>query len=170
MDNIAAWMNVKAMMANEGYSGGKYSRPVDFNKTELMSHLALYLLHSISTSLQVEMKFKSEQEDPVNVSSLCNEVFGKTGVTRHKELKAFLSATNPIVSTPSTTTHTNWNIDLCLKHMIRISKECMLIGRDIYCYKQDIGFQGQHKDKQQVTFNKVGYGFLLDAICADGYI
>ena len=40
-----------------------------------MLNLALYLLHSISSSPQVEMKFKSEQEDPVNGSSLCNEIF-----------------------------------------------------------------------------------------------
>ena len=107
MDNITAWTNVKVVMVNVGSRGGKYNRFVDFNKPELMLHLALYLLRSISPSPQVEMKFKSEQEDSVNGSSLYNEVFGKTGVTRHKEFKAFFSATNPIVPTPSTTTHPN---------------------------------------------------------------
>ena len=76
-----------------------------------MSHLALYLLHSISPLPQVEMKSKSEQKDPMNGSSLCNEVFGNTVLNRHKEFKAFFIATNPIVPIPSTTTHPNWKID-----------------------------------------------------------
>ena len=53
--------------------------------------------------------------------------------------------------------------------MIRVSKECMFIGRDISCDEQDIPFQGQHKDKQRVTSKKVGDGFLLDVLCVDGY-
>ena len=119
-----------------------------------MLHLDIYLLHSISPSLQVEMKFKRDQEYPVNEYLLCNEVFGNTGVTRHKDFKAFFIATNPIVPIPSTTTHPNCKFDPCLKHMIRVSKECMLIGRDISCDEQDIGFQGEHKDKKWVRFKK----------------
>ena len=112
-----------------------------------MLHLALYLLHSISLSLQVEMVLKSEHENPLNGSTLCNEVFGKSGMTQHKELEAFFSATNPITTTTSTAIHPNWKIDMCLKHMITVSMECMFIGQDIFCNEQDIGFQGQHKDK-----------------------
>ena len=115
-------------MENEGSREVKYSRSVDFNKIELMSHFALCLLHSISTLLQVDMKFKSDKEDLVNRSLLRNEVFGKPGLTQHKEFKAFFSATNTIVPTLSTTTNPIWKIDPCLKHMIRVSKECMLIG------------------------------------------
>ena len=72
MDNLTAWANIKAMMANAGSRGGKYSRLFEFNKPEIMSHLDLYLLHSIYPSPQVEMQLKSEQEDPVNGSSLCS--------------------------------------------------------------------------------------------------
>ena len=90
-------------------------------------------------------------------------------MTRHKEFKDFFSETNPIVPTPSTTKHPNSNIDPCLKHIIQVSKECMFSGRDISCDEQDIGFQGQHKNKQRVTFKKVGDGFLPDAIFSDGY-
>ena len=46
----------------------------------------------------------------------------------------------------------------------------MFIGRYISCDEQDIGLQVQHKDKQRVTFKKVGEGFLLDSLFADGYI
>ena len=103
------------------------------------------------------------------VQSSANGVFGKYGVTRNKEFKEFFSATDPIIPTPSTNTHPNWRVDPCLKHFSRVSKECIYIGRSIGCDKQDIGFQGRHRDKQQVTFKNMGDGFLLDALCADGY-
>ena len=70
MGDLTEWTDVKTMMANEGSRVGKYSGFVGFNKTELMLHLDIYLLHSISPSLQVEMKFKSDQEYPVNGSLL----------------------------------------------------------------------------------------------------
>ena len=46
----------------------------------------------------------------------------------------------------------------------------MFIGRYISCDEQYIGLWGQHKYKQRVTFKKVGEGFLLDSLFADGYI
>ena len=84
MYDMTSWINVKAMIANAGKRGGKYADFIDFTKCELMSHLSLYLLHAISPSPRLDMKFKREAEDPVNGLTLCNEVFGKSGVTRHK--------------------------------------------------------------------------------------
>ena len=169
MDELTAWTNTKALMLNAGVGGGKYSRFINFTKDEIMSHLGLYLLHSISPSPQIDMKFKSVYEDPVNGSNLCHEVFGKQGVTRHKEFKAFFSATDPIKPIPPTNTHPNWKIGPCLKNMMRVSKDCMMIGQNISVDEQDIGFQGQHKDKQRISYKRVGDGFLVDALCADGY-
>ena len=107
MDDMTTWLNVKAMIANAGKRGGKYADFTDFTKFELMSRLSLYLLHAISAFPQLYMKVKSEAEDPLNGSTLFNEVFGKYGVTRYKEFKAFFSATDPIIPTPSTNTHPN---------------------------------------------------------------
>ena len=107
MDGMTACLNVKAMIANSGKRGGKYADFMDFTTCELMSHLSLYLLHAISPSPRLDMKFKIEAEDPVNGSTLCNEVFGKSGVNRHKEFKEIFSATDPIIPTPSTNTHPN---------------------------------------------------------------
>ena len=59
-DDIEGWMNIKAMMLGAGKIGGKYKDFVDFNKQELMAHLAVYFLHAISPSPQVEMKFKNQ--------------------------------------------------------------------------------------------------------------
>ena len=168
MDDLTAWLNVKAKMGNAG-RGGRYKNFRDFDKDEFLSHLSLYLLHALSPSPKLDFKFKSETEDPVNGSTLCNEIFGKGGVTRHKEFRAFFSATNPIIPTPPTSTHPNWKIDPLLKQLLRVSKECIFIGKKIAIDEQDIGFQGRHKDKQRVTFKKVGDGFLLDALCSDGY-
>ena len=127
MDYMTAWINVKVMIANTGNRGGKYANFTDFTKCELMSHLSLYLLHAISPSPRLDMKFKSKAEDPVNGLTLCNEVFGKSGVTRHKEFKAFFSATYPIIPTTSTNTHPNWKVDPCLKCFAQVSKECIYI-------------------------------------------
>ena len=72
------------MIANAGKRGGKYSDFIDFTKFELMSHLSLYLLHEILPSPRLDMKFKGKSEDQVNGFTLCNVVFGKSRVTRHK--------------------------------------------------------------------------------------
>ena len=37
------------------------------------------------------------------------------------------------------------------------------------CDEPTIGFQGHHKDKQQITYKNEGDGFLADALCSDGY-
>ena len=101
----------KATIANGGKRGGRYIRFVNFSKVELMQHFLLYLLHGISLSPQIEMKFECPNEVPVNDSALCNRIFGKAGVKRHKEFKAFFGAMDPIVLTLLPTTYQNWKID-----------------------------------------------------------
>ena len=66
---------------------GRYDFVVEFSKAELMQNLLLYLLHGISLSPQIEMKFTNHTIDPVNGSSLCNSIVGKGGVTHHKDFK-----------------------------------------------------------------------------------
>ena len=96
-------------------------------------------------------------------------VFGSNATTRHKEFKTFFSATDPLIPTPPTSTHPNWKIDPVLKHMMKVSKDAIKLGKSISIDEQDIGFQGQHKDKQRISYKRVGDGFLVDALCADGY-
>ena len=169
MDELTAWLNTKALMLNAGAGGGIYKNFKNFSKSELMSHLGLYLFHAISPAPQIEFKFKSQAEDPINGSDLCYDVFGNSGVTRHKEFKAFLSGTDPIKPVPPTTSHPNWKVDPLLKHMMRVSKEAIVMGQNISVDEQDIGFQGRHSDKQRISYKKVGDGFLVDALSADGY-
>ena len=107
MNDPTAWLNVKTMMANTGKRGGKYTGFKYFTKRELMAHLGVYLLHSIYPSPQIEMKFKCNAEDPVNGSDICNRLFGKKRVTRHKEFTDFFACVNLIIPTPPTNTHPN---------------------------------------------------------------
>ena len=99
IDELTSWKNAKEMIDNTRKKGGRYNRFIDFSKTELMQHLLLYLLHGISPSPQVETKFTNHTIEPVNISSLCNSIFGKGGVMRHKEFKAFFRVANPKIYT-----------------------------------------------------------------------
>ena len=166
LDIFTGWLNVKAMMANAGKRGGKYSDFKDFTKRELMAHLGVYLLHSISPSPLIEMKYKHHADDPVNGSHVYNRIFGIKGVTRQKEFKAFFACVDPIILTPPTNTHQNWKIDSLLKQILRISQSAIHIGRYISTDEQGIEFQGRHKDRQRITFKKVGDGlFGRRALC-----
>ena len=62
IDKLTSWTNTKAMKLNAGVGGGMYKNFVNFSKEEIMSHLGLYLLHSISPSPQIEMKFKFKKK------------------------------------------------------------------------------------------------------------
>ena len=119
-----------------------------------MSHHSLYMFHSISPSPQINLKFKCHQDDPVNENDLCYEVFGKAGVTRHKEFKAFFSATDPIKPTPSPSTHPNWKIDPCFKHMMRVAKECICLDENIWIDEQVIGFKEYTKTNKGLITRK----------------
>ena len=142
---------------------------VNFTKVELMQHLSLYLMHAISPSPQIELKFKTQEEDPVNDSNSCQRSFGTRGVTRHKEFKAYFTVCNPIFSTRSTSSHPNWKIDPYLKNMMKVSKDYVSIGQAISIDQQDISFQGRYEDEQRIPYKKAGDVFLVDALCSEGY-
>ena len=75
MESCLSWTNTKARVQNAGL-GGIYPDFIDFKLDELMKHTALYLFQGISPSPQVEMKFKSSSEDPINWNDLVHRAFG----------------------------------------------------------------------------------------------
>ena len=171
VENCLRWTNTKAMMEGAGL-GGKYNDFVNFDIKEFKKHLGLYLLQALSPSPQIEMKFQAQATDPVNGNDLVHEAFGGCAwkaERRHKHFKCFFSSVDPTLTVPSRNTHPNHKIGPLLKHMISISKEAVCLGRDLSCDEQTIGFQGNHKDKQRMTYKKEGDGFLADCICSDGY-
>ena len=52
---------------------------------------------------------------------------------------------------------------------MRVEKYGINIGQSISVDEMDISIQGRHKDKQRVTYKKGEDGFLVDALCAEGY-
>ena len=172
IENLNCWTNVRALMENAGGLGGKYDNFVNFTTVELMKHIGLYLLQALSPSPQVEMKFRSQKDDPVNGNDFVHTSFG--GVTwrsekRHRHFKAFFTSVNPMLPVPSRETHPNWKVHPLLKHMLTVSKAAVFIGRNLSCDEQTVGYQGNHKDKQRITYKREGDGFLADCICSDGY-
>ena len=172
IENCLAWTNMKAMMENAGSLGGKYKDFENFTLPELMRHIGLYLVQALSPSPQVEMKFNSQKDDPVNGNDLSHSSFGSVtwkSEKRHRHFKCFFSSQNPTIPPPSRETHPNWKVHPLLKHMVEISKKAVHLGRDLSCDEQTVGFQGNHKDKQRITYKREGDGFLADCICSDGY-
>jgi len=47
--------------------------------------------------------------------------------------------------------------------------EAWLLGRRISVDEQTVGFKGNHADKQRISYKREGDGFLIDALCEDGY-
>lgn len=171
IESCLSWTNTKARLQNAGL-GGKYPDFRDFTLDELMQHIALYLFQGLSPSPQVEMKFKSCEEDPINGSDLVHRAFGSkssVSVKRHKHFKAFFASVDPLIPTPPRETHPNWKVHPFLKHINRVSKKAVHLGRDLSCDEQTVGFQGNHKDKMRITYKKEGDGFMADCICCDGY-
>ena len=172
IENLNRWTNLRALMENSGGLGGKYENYVNFTTTELMRHIGLYLLQALSPSPQIDMKFHSQKEDPVNGNDFIHTSFG--GVAwkskkRHRHFKAFFTSVNPMLNPPPRESHPNWKVHPFLKHMLYISRKAVFMGRNLSCDEQTIGFQGQHKDKQRITYKREGDGFLADCICSDGY-
>ena len=121
---------------------------------ELMQHIGLYLLQALSPSPQVEMKFRSQKEDPVNGNDFVHSSFGATAwksEKRHRHFKCFFTSVNPTIPPPSRESYPNWKVHPLLKHMLKISKDAVFLGRNLSCDEQTIGFS--RKPQGQATHN-----------------
>ena len=171
IEKMNTWTNTRAMMENASL-GGKYSDFVPFSVSEIKKHIGLYLLQALSPSPQVEMKFSFHMEDPVNGNDLVFQSFGGVSwksIKRHKHFKCFFASVNPMIPTPPRDSHPNWKIHPFLKHIMKVSKEAVVMGRNLSCDEQTVGFQGSHRNKQRITYKAEGDGFLADCLCGDGY-
>ena len=172
IQNLMSWTNTKAHMQSAGLGTGTYDDFKNFELNEFMRHIALYLFQGLSPSPQVEMKFRSSADDPVNGNNFIHRAFGckhSIAVRRHKHFKAFFACVDPTFPVPSRDSHPNWKVHPLLKHIMKVSKAAIRVGQNISCDEQTIGFQGHHWDKQQITYKAEGDGFLADCICTDGY-
>ena len=75
MHHALKWTNQRASLDCDALDV-EYSSFELFTLEELMKHIGLYLLHGLSRSPQVEMKFKAQSEDPVNGNDFVHSSFG----------------------------------------------------------------------------------------------
>jgi hypothetical protein len=173
LEKVLSWTNFRARVLESAGLGGKYADFTDFSLKEMKQHMGLCLFQGLSPSPQVEMKFASSAQDPVNGSDFIHNAFGgNTGKStrRHRHFKCFLTSVNPRVEPPSRDHFPNWKLHPLLKWMMKVCPDAVFIGRNLSCDEQTIGFKGQHRDKQRITYKKAeGDGFLTDCLCSDGY-
>ena len=131
--------------------------------------LGLIVLNGLSTSPRVEYKFKSQNDDPVNGSDLVCASFGENAMKRYKLFKLLFAIQDPMIPVPSQKHAPNHKVDHFFSHLLNVSSDAFSLGRNLSSDEQDASFQGRHEDKARVTFKRAGDGFLIDAICEDGY-
>ena len=165
--SIGDWckfLNLKASLSNAGEGGDVYDSFSPFTVDELMRHISLYMHQGLNPSPQVEMKLKTQSEDPVSGNNMIAEALGSNGVRRHREFKKFFAVQDPRHITPSRNTHPNWKCEPFLKHANIINCEAVHVGEDISIDEQTIGFQGKHADKKRHKEKEEGDGFQCDSL------
>ena len=126
-------------------------------------------MNGVSISPRVEYKFLSQDDDPVNGSNLCNRAFGSDATRRFKQFRSLFAVQDPILPIPTRKIAPNHKIDPLLLQMLFAFGNAWDPGPFIAGDEQDAGFKGKHPDKARVTFKKEGDGFLIDALCDDGF-
>ena len=164
-----AWTNAKAVLGNFGDIDGQYPGFTSFKIREVRRFIGLLILNGLNVSPRLEYKFKNQDQDPVNGNNLCASVFGSNAAQRLKEFRAAFAIQDPMLPIPPRKEAPNHKIDPLLLHMQKTFLDCWEPGPMIAGDEQDAGFQGRHPDKQRVTFKKEGDGFLIDALCDDGF-
>ena len=86
-----------------------------------------------------------------------------------KPLKLFFVVQYPMVNVPSRKQALNHKVGPLFSHLAQVSTKVFEPGHNLSLDEHDTSFQGYREDKQQVTLNFEGDGFLIDAVCEDGY-
>eukprot|EP00957_Ditylum_brightwellii_P017096 1288972-Ditylum_brightwellii.AAC.1 len=63
---------------------------------------------------------------------------------------------------PPCSTHPNFKVDCWLKHVNNKSIEAWKLSSNISCDKQTQGFQGNHEDKQRITYKLDDQYYMCD--------
>ena len=168
-DKWTTYTNHKAMLANAGQSGKAYPDFKPFTVHELRQHIGVRILHGLSPSPRIEMKFSPQAKDPINGNDFVSRSLGPNATRRHKHFRRFFACQNPVAFPKPKKTHPLWKIDEFLCHVLAVSMLAWTCGDMISVDEQTIGFQGRHGDKLRITYKAEGDGFQCDALCSDGY-
>ena len=171
IQTVCDWTNLKADLAGAGPHGGYYRDFVKFTPEEIRKHIAVYILHSLSPSPQLAMKFNTQVQDEINGNDFIANSIGPGGRRRHQMFRAFLSFQDPRIPVSSKTTKDfpNWKIRPILTWMNYIFPTAWLLGVAIAIDEMTMGFQGRHGDKKRITYKNEGDGFQADALAQEGY-
>ena len=96
----ANYTNLKAVLLGAGVQGGIYPSFTPFSYQEMERFVGLYILQGLNPSPCVDMKFSSQNEDPIQGNDLCYHMFGSNAVLQHKQFKAFFSVQDPSKAMP----------------------------------------------------------------------
>ena len=169
ISKIRTWTNAKAQLMGAGPGGHQYPTFEPFSMDEIRQFLGLFMMHGLAPSPQLDMKMKSQSQNPINGNDLCHRVFGNNAALRLKQFKAFFALQDPLKDTPPRDEAPNHKIDPLLKHANKVSMAAWLPGRDLAVDEMTQGFQGHHRDKLRIKYKKEGDGFQCDSICDRGY-
>ena len=169
IDRWTSYTNTKAMMVNAGQEGQLYPDYEQFTCNELKRHLGVIILHGISPSPRVAMKFHTQQDDFANGNDFVRANLGPNAERRHKHFKRFFGVQNPLKMTPSKKQFPLWKLKEFLDYMNTVCPEAWLLSEWISIDEQTIGFKGKHGDKLRISYKREGDGFQCDAICDDGF-
>ena len=162
------WTNAKATAVGAGETVYRDFKP--FTLLEIRQFIALYLFNGLAPKPQIELMFQNQARNPI----FGNDLIARTipnGVRRHRHFKAFFACCNPFQPCPENQKKQRplFKIEPILKHAMSVSKEAVVLGKNLSCDEQTISFQGRHKDKLRINYKKEGDGFQADTICCDGY-
>ena len=105
MHKWANFLDVEAALMGAGVQGGMYPDFKPFSYEDIEKHLALYILQGLNPSPQVEQKFTSQANDPVQGNDLCFRVFGSNAIRCHRHFKAFFCIQDPTKKMPCCKEH-----------------------------------------------------------------
>lgn len=144
VEKWAEYTNKRAYFMSAGQKGGIYPTWTPFSTREIEQHIAIYFLQGLNPSPQINMKFNSQQQDPVQGNDLVHRVIGPGGVLRHKQFKCFFTTQDPTKPVPPRDTRPNHKVDAFLRHLQETSMSAWQLGRDVSGDEQTIGFKGKH--------------------------
>ena len=124
---------------------------------------------NIKHSPQLSQKFKTNEEDTLQVNNFLVPVFGPSVARRLKEFKCCFDVQYPMVTMPLRKTHTNWNIDIFLKHFLEVSRSARLLTLLITIDDQVADFKGSHQYKIRIKYKAEGDRSQMDAIYDFGF-
>ena len=141
----------------------------DFTNKEIRQHIGIYILHGLSPSPRVELKFKPQRSDCVHGNDMVYSSFGPNAERRHRHFKCFFACQNPAIALPSRMEYPNWKVRPLIKWLNFICPQAWKLAEAISIDEMTIGFEGNHRDKKRITYKTEGDGFQCNALCDNGF-